>query len=338
MNMNNTNYINDLSGKKFFIMAFKDEWPNHLIGGSYKAHLKKRGAIITNTFDAEVDYIVVGQARKKGRADFIKKIKKLGLNILDEVSLIQLLRLDLSNKKFTFCGGFKMSPGILSDDPKHVLQSVNAQLSDIDEADFLVQGDGRLKGKAAVIKKANTLIAQGKPLTIIKEQDYLPFIALNNDASQNLDILTLALRLRNVINPNKIARAIEMLQAESYNLYSDVTDDEIAGIVQSQTNYGHYAPWINKQGEYSCHDEGIHPCMGLQGDICKHILVLLFGLVQKGEIDPKIVLQWATTARPKNPSADEDRSATMLLRYKGVEAGEIDWRPTETMPEDFYNF
>jgi hypothetical protein len=25
-----------------------------------------------------------------------------------------------------------------------------------------------------------------------------------------------------------------------------------------------------------------------------------------------------------------------LLRYKGAEAGEIDRRPTETIPEDFY--
>jgi len=335
--MNNINYANDLSGKVFFITAFKEEWPAHLKGGNYKAHLKKRGAIITHTFATDVDYIVVGQARQKGKAALIKKIKKLGLSLLDEVSLIQLLRLDLSDKKFTFGGGFKTSPGILSDDPRSVLQSINAHLTDIDEADFLVLGDGRLKGKAALVKKANTLIAQGKLLSIINEYDYLPFIALNSDASQKLDFLTLVLRLRNVINANKITRAIEMLQEESYNLYTDVTDNEIAGVVQSQTGYGYYAPWINKKGEYSCHDEGVASCMGLQGDICKHVLVLLFGLVQKGEIDPETVLQWASTARPKSPSQDEDKSALMLLRYKGVETGELDWRPTETMPEDFYN-
>jgi hypothetical protein len=28
-------------------------------------------------------------------------------------------------------------------------------------------------------------------------------------------------------------------------------------------------------------------------------------------------------------------SAT-IVRYKGAEAGEMDWRPTETIPEDFY--
>jgi hypothetical protein len=25
-----------------------------------------------------------------------------------------------------------------------------------------------------------------------------------------------------------------------------------------------------------------------------------------------------------------------FLQYKGAEAGEVDWRPTETIPEDFY--
>ena len=31
-----------------------------------------------------------------------------------------------------------------------------------------------------------------------------------------------------------------------------------------------------------------------------------------------------------------DEIGDTLLRYKGAQAGEIDWRPTETMPEDFY--
>ena len=25
-----------------------------------------------------------------------------------------------------------------------------------------------------------------------------------------------------------------------------------------------------------------------------------------------------------------------LLRYRGAQAGEVDWRPTETVPEDYY--
>jgi hypothetical protein len=33
---------------------------------------------------------------------------------------------------------------------------------------------------------------------------------------------------------------------------------------------------------------------------------------------------------------DRDNLATIFLKYKSAEAGEVDWRPTETIPEDFY--
>jgi len=35
---------------------------------------------------------------------------------------------------------------------------------------------------------------------------------------------------------------------------------------------------------------------------------------------------------------DKEAMSAILLRYKGAEAGEIDWRPTETLPEDFYAY
>ncbi|NOQ63706.1 MAG: hypothetical protein GQ582_04275, partial [Methyloprofundus sp.] len=46
-------YINDLSGKVFFISAFKSGWPSYLIGGNYRAHLKIRGATVIDEFDAD---------------------------------------------------------------------------------------------------------------------------------------------------------------------------------------------------------------------------------------------------------------------------------------------
>lgn len=78
--------------------------------------------------------------------------------------------------------------------------------------------------------------------------------------------------------------------------------------------------------------------MGQQGGVCKHVLVLLLGLARKGDIGLQQALDWLIQAKSKKPSSDENASATMLLRYKGVEAGEVDWRPTETVPEDFYLF
>lgn len=47
---------------------------------------------------------------------------------------------------------------------------------------------------------------------------------------------------------------------------------------------------------------------------------------------------WVNNSKQKNPSLDKDRMSEILLKYKGAEAGEIDWRPTETVPEDFFSF
>jgi hypothetical protein len=77
-------------------------------------------------------------------------------------------------------------------------------------------------------------------------------------------------------------------------------------------------------------------CWGLQGSICKHLLVLLLGLVQANEIDASETFQWLRAASGKRPRAGGQTAAEAFLEFKGVEAGEVDWRPTETVPEDFY--
>ena len=45
---------------------------------------------------------------------------------------------------------------------------------------------------------------------------------------------------------------------------------------------------------------------------------------------------WVDASRSQKPTLDKDAMGETFLRYKGAEAGEVDWRPTETIPEDFY--
>ncbi len=54
------------------------------------------------------------------------------------------------------------------------------------------------------------------------------------------------------------------------------------------------------------------------------------------ELDPTTVNQWIATSRFKKPELNKDTMSETLLRYKGAEAGEVDWRPTETIPEDYF--
>jgi hypothetical protein len=47
-------------------------------------------------------------------------------------------------------------------------------------------------------------------------------------------------------------------------------------------------------------------------------------------------LDWMRDARKHGPKTDKTLCAETFIQYKGATAGEVDWRPTETLPEDFY--
>lgn len=336
------NYVNDIAGKTFYVIAFQANWPQFLVGGNVADHLKQRGARLLENLDKTVDYVVVGHGRQKGRAEAIKKAGKLNLPVWDEPKLFELLRLDISGLKFAFTGGFELGASTLEGGPGALLKNVGAQEVELAKADFLVVGERRAKGKTSALKQAHDLIEAGSKLQMIDEHSYILFIATNSNISQQLDFPSLIAHLRtmgNVVDPKKIDRAISMLQKEAFELYTDVTADKVAGIVKSQTSArGYYAPWIAQDGQYACYDAGMSGCMGQQGGVCKHVLVLLLGLARNGSIELQQTIDWLTQARARKPSSNENESATMLLRYKGVETGEVDWRPTETVPEDFYLF
>lgn len=336
------NYVNDLAGKTFYVIAFNPRWPKFLVGENITEHLKRRGAQLLEKFDKQVDYLVVGSSRAQGRADILKKAKRFNLTVLDEPKLFELLRFDLTGLKFAFTGGFELGASTLEGGPAALLKNVGAQEAALSEADFLVVGERRAKGKTAVLKQAQQQIEAGHNLQMLDEHNYVTLIATHSNISQQLDFPALVAHLRNVgnvVDPKKVDRAISMLKKEAFELYTDVTADQVAGIVKSQTHsQGYYAPWITQQGQYACYDARMGVCMGQQGGVCKHVLVLLLGLARKGDIGLQQALDWLIQAKSKKPSSDENASATMLLRYKGVEAGEVDWRPTETVPEDFYLF
>lgn len=335
------NYAHNIAGKTFAIIAFKAAWPSYLAGKNYQEHLKRRSATLLESTDLGADYIVIGAGRQKGRAAMIRKAEKQGIEVFDEVDFFELIDIKqdenhaLKGLKFAFAGGFHLSVSVL-EEPACLLEAVGAeQVDTISEADFFVLGDRRAKGKAAAIKKAQQIVDKGGDLQLITEEAYLDLIRKHRTTDQ-LDFAALVLLLAKVADPKKIDRAIKMLKEESFELYSTSSDEKIGGVVKSQTGHGFYAPWINHKGQYSCYDEELEACWGMQGSLCKHSLLLLLGLAKKGELELQQVLRWAAKANLKKSSNNEDESAEMLLRYKGVQAGDIDWRPTEITPEDFY--
>jgi len=152
-----------------------------------------------------------------------------------------------------------------------------------------------------------------------------------------LDIEQFMTRLEELCDTGKLAKALSMLKADRFRLYAQVNDDHFVGVVKSQSDSDLvYSCRLNADGTYACCTQNLNVCGGLRGSLCKHLLVLIVGLTRNNELDPNVIDTWIRLSKTNKPALDKDAMSETLLRYKGAEAGEVDWRPTETIPEDYY--
>jgi hypothetical protein len=155
-----------------------------------------------------------------------------------------------------------------------------------------------------------------------------------------VDINGLMARLHAVIDPARMKRTLDMLKSGKNQLFAEVEPAMVRGIVRSQREPDLvYSCVLTSDGTYACCTPDVELCMGLRGEPCKHILVLVIGLARAGQLDVTTADKWVTTGAAKNHrwnKTTKNHVSDTLLRYKGVQAGEVDWRPTETIPEDFY--
>ncbi|MBV9124108.1 MAG: hypothetical protein JO112_12180 [Planctomycetes bacterium] len=146
-------------------------------------------------------------------------------------------------------------------------------------------------------------------------------------------------RLETQTDPGRLAKALAMLKADRFQLFAQQGDDFLVGVVKSQTDPSLvYSCRLAKDGSYACCTQNLNSCGGLRGSLCKHFLVLIMGLAGSGNLNPALVEPWIIASRKRKPLLDKDAMSDTFLRYKGAEAGEVDWRPTETIPEDYYAF
>ena len=144
-------------------------------------------------------------------------------------------------------------------------------------------------------------------------------------------------RLSGQVEASRLSKALAMLKAERFELFSQVDADSVVGVVKSQTNPGLvYSCRLASDGSFACCTQNLNPCGGLRGALCKHLLVLVVGLTKAGQLEPATVDGWVKASKSNKPVLDREQMSATFLRYKGAEAGEIDWRPTETVPEDYY--
>ncbi len=165
----------------------------------------------------------------------------------------------------------------------------------------------------------------------------LTLLPCEKSNAQPKDFASFLDRLQAVADKAKLDKALGMLKADRFRLFARVEADYLVGVVKSQSDASLvYSCRLDAEGSYGCCTQNLNVCGGLRGSPCKHLLVLIVGLAQAGEIDPGTAHDWVTASRARKPALDKDAMTETLLRFKGAEAGELDWRPTETIPEDFY--
>jgi uncharacterized protein YjbI with pentapeptide repeats len=151
------------------------------------------------------------------------------------------------------------------------------------------------------------------------------------------DFPTFLKRLELLTDAGRTQKALAMLKADRFQLFAEVAPDQLVGVVKSQTDPELvYSCRLAADGSFACCTHKLNRCGGLREGICKHTLVLIAGLVKAGKLKPKTVEAWVQASRGHSDTLDKDAMSETLIRYKGAEAGDNDWRPTETIPEDYY--
>jgi hypothetical protein len=329
-------------GQAFAFFGEFGVWPGY--HGTSPAQVARRlGAKLVLSLD-EADTVVFGDLRGTGRAEAKKKAeKKKKLTVLDEAAFRELVRIDLTGKRFAFIGGFDCSPGGLEDGllAKMVEAAGGVVVTDVDETlNYLVIGNRRGPSKIALQNKAEKLNEAGAAITSLGEGHFLELVRVDAPVKAGggeLDFAGFLNQLYGNVDQGKLGRALDMLRSDRFKLFTHLDDAHLVGVVRSQSGSGSvYASWLRPDGRYGCSQPDLSDCMGLQGSTCKHLLVLVVGLARTGQLPVTKALEWVRAANGKGPRTDKTLCAETFVQYKGAEAGQVDWRPTETIPEDFY--
>ncbi len=165
-----------------------------------------------------------------------------------------------------------------------------------------------------------------------------PFFETKSKPDTPLEISfdTFIKNLRANTQPQAFHSALQMLKSQRFQLFSDAGEGEVIGVVRSQTDKDLvYSCRLTSEGAFSCCTQNLKPCGGLRGKLCKHTLVMVVGLAKAGKLTLQTADRWILNSRRQKPILDKEKMTDTFLRYTSAQAGEIDWRPTETVPEDY---
>ncbi|NHI94511.1 MAG: hypothetical protein EAX96_18615 [Candidatus Lokiarchaeota archaeon] len=162
----------------------------------------------------------------------------------------------------------------------------------------------------------------------------------------DIDILNFVMNLKNSIPDSalpithKIDKGISMFKRERNLLYIDKTDEGLKAAIKSQSHPENleYAISLKLDGSFFYGTQNLHPCGGLKGRICKHMILALIATIKQGLSNQKDLIQWVKNSVNFKPKLEKIEATAIFLRNKNALEGKIEWRPVEIFPEDFMAF
>ena len=147
----------------------------------------------------------------------------------------------------------------------------------------------------------------------------------------------------------RVDKAKTMLTKTKYNLMVIEGENEIHGVMKSQTNPNLlYAVKLTADGNFLCGTQNLRRCGGLRGaGPCKHLYLLALALLKSGSAPQKITKLYETAVNKsvKISSPEKQEMEHIFQEYAARMSGdyqesadsedEIEWREIETDPEDY---
>jgi hypothetical protein len=159
----------------------------------------------------------------------------------------------------------------------------------------------------------------------------------SRDASGDVSLRRFCACLKDLMGVYRMFRMLDRIRHRRYEICADVNTDGIVGIVRCRSSCRRvYSCRLGADGLYGCCTQKLRRCSELNEGMCKHLHMLLFYVVRARQIDFATAIAWIEASRKKRPSLDLEVMYDTFLRYLGASADEADWRPTETLPEDYY--
>ena len=101
-----------------------------------------------------------------------------------------------------------------------------------------------------------------------------------------IDLPALIKQLERSLDASRMQKATSMLKADRFQLFAEVDADHLIGVVKSQSEHDlFYSCRLGADGSFACCTQNLNVCGGLRGALCKHLLVLVIGLVQAGQLE-----------------------------------------------------